>query len=240
MPIPVIAQPPLTRAQPNGSPAWLPLIFLACAAAATQIDALIAARVAGRGLSGDLSRLLQFSEAFAHGMGVALILITVAFLDPRGWRVLPRLAACAYGSGLLADACKLFIARWRPKMIEDWSAGAETFVGWLPAFQAEGLPTAWGHALQSFPSGHAATGVGLAVGLSALYPRAWIWFAVLATLAAGQRIATGNHFLSDTLVGAAIGLFVAQRLCGDGPLSRWFSNWETTVSTAPDPESNAP
>ncbi len=146
----------------------------------------------------------------------------------------------AYGSGLLADACKLFIARWRPKMIEDWSAGAETFVGWLPAFQAEGLPTAWGHALQSFPSGHAATGVGLAVGLSALYPRAWIWFAVLATLAAGQRIATGNHFLSDTLVGAAIGLFVAQRLCGDGPLSRWFSNWETTVSTAPDPESNAP
>lgn len=191
------------------------------------IDGMIASRVAGRGLSGDLSRLLQFSEAFAHGMGVALILITVAALDPRGWRVVPRLAACAYGGGLLADACKLFIARSRPKTIVDWSAGAETFVGWLPAFQPEGLPTAWGHALQSFPSGHAATGVGLAVGLSALYPRAWLWFAILATLAAGQRIATGNHFLSDTLVGAAIGLFVAQRLCGAGPLARWLSRWET-------------
>lgn len=227
----MIAQPHLTRAQPRWSTAWLPLVFLASAALATQVDAVIASRVAGRGLSGDLSRLLQFSEAFAHGMGVALILISAAAIDPRGWTILPRLAGCAYGSGLLADAVKLFVARWRPKMVEDWSVGADTFVGWLPAFRSESLPEAWGHALQSFPSGHAATGVGLAIGLSALYPRAWVWFAALATLAASQRIATGNHFLSDTLVGAAIGLFVAQRLCGNGVLARWFTHLETPRST---------
>jgi membrane-associated phospholipid phosphatase len=63
--------------------------------------------------------------------------------------------------------------------------------------------------LQSFPSGHTATAVGLALALSSLYPGGRRLFALLAVLAASQRVLFDAHFLSDTLVAAGIACFVA-------------------------------
>ena len=57
---------------------------------------------------------------------------------------------------------------------------------------------------QSFPSGHTATAVGLAVALACAYPRGRWFFAGMALLAACQRVGDGHHFLSDTLAGASV------------------------------------
>jgi undecaprenyl-diphosphatase len=67
----------------------------------------------------------------------------------------------------------------------------------------------YGHALQSFPSAHAATAVGLAIGLSALHPRGRWLFAAFALLAVVQRIEAQAHFSSDVLAGAAVGCAAA-------------------------------
>ena len=71
----------------------------------------------------------------------------------------------------------------------------------------------WDHPLQSFPSGHTATAVGLTVGLIRLYPHGRHLFVALAVLAASQRMAASAHYLSDTVAGAAIGLFFAAVVC---------------------------
>ena len=127
-----------------------------------------------------------------------------AAIDPNGWRKLPALAALAYGAGLLADCVKLLVIRTRPGISELATSAQATFLGWRPLMD---LPLAPGQSkslYQSFPSGHTATAVGLAIGLSLAYPRGRWFFAALAILAASQRIFDGHHFLSDTLAGACI------------------------------------
>jgi hypothetical protein len=185
----------------------------------------------GSKLPGDVRKLLQLSEAFAHGMGVALCLLTVCTLDLRGFRLAPRLALSAYGAGLLADFCKLQVARVRPKF-SDATAIQETFITWFPWLNREALPMEWKYKLMSFPSGHTATAVGLAVVLSYFYPRGRLLFALFAVLAAMQRLEGGSHYLSDTLAGASIGLLVGAAACGEGKLARWLTRYEAKGTPA--------
>jgi membrane-associated phospholipid phosphatase len=155
---------------------------------------------------GDLRKVVTLAEVFGHGAGVALILLATAALDPLGLKRLPYLAACAYGSGLVADVGKLLVVRTRPGISDLTHSAQATFLGWRPLIE---LPLAPGQSkslYQSFPSGHTATAVGLAIGLSYVYPRGRWFFAAMACLAAAQRICDGHHFLSDTLVGASVAL----------------------------------
>ena len=148
-----------------------------------------------------MRRLVQLCEVFAHGTGVGLILVTLWVLDRDRRIYLPRVALLAFLPGIVANACKLLIARHRPMDFDLTSGAVSSFMG-IP-----GSADSWN--LQSFPSGHAATAVGLALALSSLYPRGRKLFAVLALLAASQRVLFDAHFLSDTLVGAGIACFVA-------------------------------
>jgi undecaprenyl-diphosphatase len=62
----------------------------------------------------------------------------------------------------------------------------------------------------SFPSGHAARAVLLAVLASAWGPAWWAVFLLLwAPFVALSRVAMGLHYLSDVLAGAALGLVAA-------------------------------
>jgi lipid A 4'-phosphatase len=100
-------------------------------------------------------------------------------------------------SGLAADLIKIIVARTRPKLL--FADGAYGFT-WF-GLRADH----W-----SFPSGHAATAAALMAALWCLWPRPiWIYVAA-AALVAMSRVITGQHFLSDVVAGAAIGIGVTR------------------------------
>jgi lipid A 4'-phosphatase len=150
----------------------------------------------------------QFITQFGLSKGYLIIAI-VLFLGLRlaAWRTRDaRLAAAllqnAYRalflflavavSGLVTNLLKIVIGRARPKLLF-----ADGFHGFIwGATQAD----YW-----SFPSGHATTMAALAVGLSLLWPRGAALYVALALLVAASRIIIGAHYVSDVLMGLAIG-----------------------------------
>jgi membrane-associated phospholipid phosphatase len=169
-----------------------------------------------------LAWALQFAELFGHGLGTALVVLGIFQLDPPHRWAIPRLVVTASLAGLCANGLKLLVQRTRPHFDSFgdlpesvWS----TFGHWLPLTSA-------GSGGQSFPSGHTATAAALAAALVWLYPRGRWLFPSLAVLVGCQRVASGAHWTSDVLLGAAVGCLAAA-LCLDlGPLPRAFSRWE--------------
>ena len=176
---------------------------------------------------------MTLSEVFAHGFGVLACIAVAVALDPRGWRVGPRLLIGAFGAGLLADLCKLQVARVRPKFgSADIGTVSETFLAFLPWRNPEALAVPLNNHVRSFPSGHTATAVGFAIVLSTLYPRGRWLFAVFAVLAGMQRIEAGMHYLSDTLAAAAIAFLVGAAVCGRTRLNGWLQRIENRTPAA--------
>jgi membrane-associated phospholipid phosphatase len=155
-------------------------------------------------LAATIRELLEMSETFGHGVGVAMLALAVYALDPRRRWAIPRLLILAYGAGLAANLGKMVIARTRPPAFDLVASDVwQTFEGWFPL-------GAGGSLHQSFPSAHTATAVAFALILSCLYPHARWLFVSLAALVATQRLQCGAHFLSDICGGAAAGwLFTA-------------------------------
>jgi membrane-associated phospholipid phosphatase len=171
--------------------------------------------------------LLRHAEVFAHGIGVGIILLTVFVLDVANRWALPRLALLVIGGGLAANIIKLLICRTRPRAFDFTGGVQDTFQGFLPGVSA-------GSAGQSMPSAHTVATVALAVGLAWLYPRGRWLFGVLATLAAAQRLASGAHFLSDVLWGAALGWFLATGIVQRRFTPGWFDRWEARLAARCD------
>ncbi len=182
------------------------LILAILAIPALAVDLPIARWFHTDPLPGDLKRLVNNSEFFGHGLSVALLILAVAWLDGRTVRVAWRLIGSAFLAGISSTTLKLFVARLRPTAALHVVNVGQTFLGWLPFWQRA---ESGGYSEQSFPSSHTATAVGLAVGLAALYPRGQWVFIGMASLAALQRLAAEAHFLSDVLMGAALGWLVA-------------------------------
>lgn len=194
----------------------IPLTLFALAAlAVSTVDAPLArARLHGK-LPGLMLDVLERSETFGHGIGLFVILLAAWLLDPARRRFMPRLIACAVGAGLMADVVKLTIARLRPWAWIDQAGGTlpSQFVRWFPL----GTNTSMD---QSFPSAHTAAAFGLALGLSALYPRGRWLFLATAALVAAERVVFSAHYASDVLAGAGLawlvvlGLFRNRRIAG--------------------------
>ena len=178
-------------------------------------------------LPGDLERLINLGEVFGYGLSVLFIAVTAAAIDARGWRVMPRILLGAWGSGMIANAGKIIVARWRPNADFRPEGIGDSFIGWLPLLSPADLPGPWNRGMQSFPSGHSATAVGLALALSIFYPKGTWWFLVLAGLAMFQRIESRAHYLSDTLAGAAVACLVTALLLHSRWLERWLRKLET-------------
>jgi membrane-associated phospholipid phosphatase len=199
----------LRRSVPISSLA--PLWLAAAAAAVCAWDQPLSEWMQAARWPGDVRKGLMLCEAFGHGLTAAVILTAVVVL------VRPRLSTCllyvaaVYGPGLAVNGLKCGIGRWRPHAWRELLAtGTEaTWPGLFPAWNSDaGIEL--GHAIQSFPSGHAATAAGLAVILTHVAPRGRWFFAGLALAACVQRIAAGAHWPSDVLAGAAIGVLTAQ------------------------------
>ena len=215
---------------PNAIFAWkrllLPAVLALLAVAALWLDMPIAHYFLAKPWGGDLAKLVSLCESFGYGGTVIFILLAAAVLDPRGWRVLPRLAIAAYGAGLLADLIKLPIGRHRP--LDEKFTGEtawQTFTDWSSHEHV--------HLTQSFPSAHTATATGLACGLAFFYPRGKWLFVVLAFLTALQRMHACEHYLSDVLAGAAVGTLVGVLTTSPLSVNRWLESLENAPAKKP-------
>lgn len=215
----------------------LALVFAVIGCAGFAVDFSVSTFFMESDLPGDLRTGVRLAEVFAHGLGVALICLTVFVLDPENRRRIPRLLGCTFLAGLAALIVKQVVARQRPQTFRDGETVAfpatvwETFTGWLPSFTQHAQATE--RAIQSFPSGHTATAVGLAIGLSWLYPRGKWLFAFFALLAACQRIDSGAHFVSDTCFAAALACLIGGTTFGTRSLGRVFDRLEGAPSASP-------
>lgn len=195
------------------------LSLLALAAIVCFADAEISQWLTAKHLPSDVKKAIHLSEAFAHGAGVAVILLAVAVLAVEAREKIGRLILCPIVAGLTANIIKMTIARYRPLHFYQIAAQegpdvplpvSTTFVDWLPFLNAD---IAGKHVTQSFPSGHTTTAFALAVGLSWMFPKGRFLFYGLAIAAGLQRIVSQSHWPSDVLIGAAIGLLTASMIC---------------------------
>jgi membrane-associated phospholipid phosphatase len=205
-----------------------PLILVLGGCAALCCDLPIERWFLGKHCPADLMRLFQFAETYAHGFGVTAILLTAFVLDKRRY-LFPRVVAIVAGASLSADLLKLIIARTRPHafVFDGTVFNGNAFHGTV--WDTFGMWFPWGHmtsAQESFPSGHMAAATGLTAVLIWLYPRGRWPFVLFAALAGCQRMASGSHFLSDVLWGAAIASVPAVLLLPRGLLSPPFDRLE--------------
>lgn len=204
--------------------AW-PALFVLLGIAAMSVDVPLARWFKADNFPSSLKKLCLLAEVFGHGTGAVMIFITAWVLAPQYRHGLPRAISGTFIAGMSANVLKMMVSRRRPyKFNLDYSV-FKTFRGWFPMLSA-------GTAGQGFPSGHTATAVALALGLTWLFPRGKWLFATLAALAALQRLVTNYHFLSDTLWGAAVGWICASACLPGGWLSPKFDRFESRLTGA--------
>ena len=204
------------------------------ALALMPVEASITQAIRVESLPGDLRRIIGLSEFFAHGFGVFVILMAIWTIAPMYRRRLPRLFACAYLPGLVVLLIKLSVGRYRPGAMDSANpVSGESWIGWFPGLTEESTAVL-GYSIQSFPSGHAATAMGLAVGLSWLQPSGrWLFF-FCAAMAAAQRVVYKAHWTSDVLIGCAIAIVISAWMTSEGTWAdRILSRLE---SPSPEPK----
>lgn len=217
---------------------WAIFLTLALSAAAiAQADVPLSVALVRWDWPSDLRKLISLSEAFSHGMGVLVILLTIFVSVPDIRLKMWRLAACPIMAGVASNLAKLTVARYRPQYFYQQASQqggdlelhvGSTFDGWLPILHPEQLGD---HLVQSFPSAHTTTAFALAVGLSWAFPRGRIMFFLLAILAGFQRVDSQSHWPSDVVAGAGLGILVGAAVCYSRA-SHWFfarlENWHST------------
>ncbi|MBL8765011.1 MAG: phosphatase PAP2 family protein [Phycisphaerae bacterium] len=131
-------------------------------------------------------------------VGLALILVDRKRLTGRPVREVARrgaaLVLAATGSGLLAELLKMAVGRARPIV----TGGRYEFRAFLRGFVES--------ADLGLPSSHAAVAFGAGFALLALHRPLWPLAALLGAGCAAGRVASGAHFVSDTVGSLVVGL----------------------------------
>ncbi len=167
-------------------------------------------------LPGDARELLENLAIFGHGTGVLLAFVLVLVLDRLDWRLTIQTILSPVIAGVLATVVKVSIQRPRPIALALQKLKPDSF--------GDALLT---NSYQSFPSGHTATAVALALVLGCLYPRGRLFFYSLAAITAIERVMTRAHFPSDVLAGASIGILaflISKRLASGRPHPELLAN----------------
>lgn len=204
------------------------------------VDIWLAGFCRAESVPGELRTIFRLAEAFSHGYGAGVILIGVAAIGRVRWRGVLCLIGFTYIPGMIVNLFKVTVDRRRPNsFVEELPDQAwATFEG---LFGMIGEGELFNRSWQSFPSGHTATAVGLAIGLTILFRRGYVYFAVLAVLAAWQRIDTGAHFPSDTLLGVTVacvwGSIQARWLARH---DSWLPSLNTSSTLVEDPDIGLP
>ncbi len=212
---------------------WLASAAFAVAALlALQFDGQVASYNNFGNFPGDARRILQLSEFFAHGFGVFVIAWGIWFLAAEKRAFIPRIVACAIWPGMVVQGIKHLVSRTRPGKMATELPESELLsdsgpASWNSVWNGFGDKLNSMYETQSFPSGHTATAVGLAIGLSWVFPKGKYFFWALAALSASQRITSDAHWISDVLAGAAVGILCAGAVTQDWGVGRWLGNWES-------------
>jgi lipid A 4'-phosphatase len=142
--------------------------------------------------------------------------------EMRATAYIPGFIFVAVGAaGLAADALKILVGRTRPKLL--FADGTYDFT-WF-GLRADH----W-----SFPSGHATTAAALMAALWCLWPRPLWLYVAAAALVAASRVVAGQHFLSDVIAGAAIGVVVTRAI------ATWLLRQRRPHAAAEAPSDAAP
>jgi membrane-associated phospholipid phosphatase len=190
---------------------WAGIILLLAGIAAFGIDRR-AAHYFHAAVSKPFERLLHRTTDWAKGAHW-LVIASVAFLLAEFlehvWRKTPVIELLAKVSlaflvslavsSVILHTIKILLGRRRPRDELELN---------LYGFR----PFTFNLASDSFPSGHALTIVCVSVVMSAVYPVfAPLWFAIAIYLAM-TRALLNSHYLSDVLVGAAVGLICTREV----------------------------
>ena len=192
-------------------------VALLAAMIALPWDLEISQWIRRKHIPGDLRRFIHLMEIFAHTLGCVMILSTLLWIDHRNRRKLWKASMFVLTCGILANFAKYLIPRRRPSTYdhEPWSwlnPNRDPDAPFLSSWDAWGSPLteSWfDETIRSFPSGHTATAVAMAIGLTYVYPRGKPLFLFMASIAALQRLIAGAHYLSDILVSVPLTLLVA-------------------------------
>lgn len=191
-------------------------------------------------LPGDLKRFVSLSEIFAHGFGVGIIAIGIWLLARDKRRFIPRIVMAAIWPAIGVHFIKLGFARYRPIRYLDELSNAnfptnitDTWLGWMPRGDLNTI-----YAAQSFPSAHAATTWGLAIGLSWVFPRGKWLFVGIAVLASIQRVTSFAHWPSDVLFGVAIAFVMTGALMQRWGIGKWLNSFEVQRERSKDARSS--
>jgi undecaprenyl-diphosphatase len=194
--------------------------FVAAAMLAGAVVAHFAAdqAIAHAAHDGALSknRALQFVTEFGEG-GWWLIPAGVVFAIAaiRKQHNLARWAfamiAAVGGSGLIVNALKFVIGKSRPKLL-------------IEAGRLEFTPFTYGHAVNSFPSGHATTCAAAFTVLAIAMPRWRAVFLPVGFVFALTRTAIHAHYLSDVCAGFALGI-----ACALLTFKVWRAKWPESL-----------
>lgn len=192
-------------ARPTVAFLFAALVFGGLCPLAMQFDQSLSADLRQIKIPGDFQKAISLSEAFAHGFGVAFILIAVFVIAVDRRRAVCIAILVTAVSGVTANVLKATVVRIRPHaeglQVQGHNESSDSDAAVARSF--------WDARQRSFPSGHAATAWGLAIGLSLVFLRGWWIFGMLATLASVQRIESGAHYPSDVLAGMAIAFLIA-------------------------------
>lgn len=201
------------------------ILLMFCTLGAYQFDGLAENFGGGLDLPGDIRKAITLSEAFAHGFGAAAILGSLLVVAVNHRRAVWLAVLITLTSGLLANGLKSCFVRIRPhsqgkiEVVAENPSDGQTDTNLADArnppestavAEVKLVPESfWDSRQRSFPSGHAATAVALAIGLSLAFPRGWFIFGMLAVMACIQRVSSGAHYPSDVLAGASLSFLCA-------------------------------
>ncbi len=179
---------------------------LACIASIVWIDVPLAYFIE-RNQSSVSHQIGYWLEEAGKSHWVLIYCVIVGVAAWRSWRSVAHnhivLFAAVAASGIIANVMKVIISRSRPSLL--FTNGIADFD--LFAFRFDYL---W----NSFPSGHATTGIAIAVAGSVAYPRLRIVMWSIGLAIAFGRIVYNVHYLSDVIGGIVIGLIISW-LCVD-------------------------
>jgi membrane-associated phospholipid phosphatase len=191
---------------------------LALAVAAVPFDGAISAALVRLRPAGDLRRELELIQQFGSPTTIILASLLIWRLDPvRVRRIADWLAGCAAAFAVIF-LLKTVLGRPRPKLADPhalllpWNSlvvdeGGPPVYAWQ--FWADGASDLW-----SMPSSHTAFAAVAAVFLSAMYPRLRPIVVALVVVVGFSRVVLRAHYLSDVLVGGALGALISAAAVG--------------------------
>jgi len=140
------------------------------------------------------------AEGSYVNLGLALCFVLILICDSgvrrRETKLLLYICICGVIAMTIGDGLKYLLARYRPVMLFDQDLYGLHF-----------FSTKW--AMNSTPSGHTLRAFSTMTALSMLFRRFTIVFISIAVAIGLSRVALTDHYPSDVLFGAFIGIFTA-------------------------------